>query len=99
MAITFRRDPATRDELIDGHAWFSQPEASFDNDELIAVAEYLARSVTEGTAEWLDCARELSAWADADAEALASAAQSAAAEDSAAATSTLLREAAVLATR
>ena len=97
MAITFRKEHARSDDLIDGAAWFAQPDASFDTDELVAVAEYLACSVTEGRADRHDCARELSAWADADPGVLTYAAQSASAERSAPGTSTLLREAAVLA--
>lgn len=93
MAITFRKVHERHTGPVEAEA-LPALDSSFDQDELVAVADYLARSVTEGLAEWDDCARELSAWADANSEALALAAESSATDRAAPEASSLLRDAA-----
>jgi hypothetical protein len=92
MAITFRRMHAHPQDAQ------TEPElptlpATFDQAELVAVAEYLAANAADGRADWDACARQLCEWADADPAALTNAAESTWSDHAISASSMLLEAA------
>lgn len=96
MAITFRRTHAPTTNEAHADPEIPTLPSTFDQDELVAVAEYLAQNAVEGLVDWDECARELCAWADADQAALTVAA-TATSSDHAITASAMLQDAAALA--